>query len=127
MQNVIKYVHHYESKVWGLAWRFYSLAASTMTKSDVTSDKMLVQLAQKIRSVMKAISSDDHDSVLLDSIEHFNWETIWLELQNKMPTLIKLLELVITNSSKKKSLVVSNALTPERDTAHTRLHNKTLC
>ena len=100
-----------------------------MMKSDVTSDKMLVQLAQKIRSEMKAISSDDYDSVLLDSneaVKHFSWETIWLELQNKMPTLIKLLELVITNSSKKKSLVVSNALTSERDMAHTRLLNKTL-
>ena len=97
-----------KQSVTGLARRFYSSAASTMMKSDITLDKMLVQLAQKIRSEMKVISSDDHDSLLLDSIEavkHFSWETIWLELQNKMPTLIKLLELVITNSSKKKSLI----------------------
>ena len=70
-----------KQSVTGLARHFYSSAASTMMKSDVTSDKMLVQLAQKIRSEMKVISSDDNDSVLFDSIEavkHFSWETIWL-------------------------------------------------
>ncbi len=72
------------------------------------SDKVIMEIARKIRSETKSISSATHDSILLDPIEavkHFSWETVWLELKNKMPTLLKLLQLVITNPSKKKPLI----------------------
>ena len=53
------------------------------------------KLAVQIKSEMKNISSADHDSILRDSVEaikHFHWDTVFLELQNKVPTLMSLLK-----------------------------------
>ena len=58
----------------------------------------LLQVANKIKSEMKAVSSDAHDSILRDTVEgvkHFSWETVWLELSKNMPTLISLLSQIV--------------------------------
>ncbi len=49
---------------------------------------------------MKQIASMDHDSILRDTIEavkHFSWETVSLELEKKVPTLMSLLRLLVRN------------------------------
>ena len=45
----------------------------------------------------------NHNSILRDSheaVKNFSWETIWLELQLKVPTLVNLLEQLLPKSSK---------------------------
>ena len=79
-----------------------------MVRSTAVSEKVILAVAQKIRTEIKSINSAEHDSILLDSIEalkNFSWESIWLELSSKTPTLVKLLQLLVTNSSKKKPLM----------------------
>lgn len=52
----------------------------------------------KIKTEMKDISSRAHDSILRDTIEavkHFSWETILIELKEKLQTLISLLTQLI--------------------------------
>jgi len=69
---------------------------------------MVSEIAQKIKTEMKDISSEHHDSILLDTLEavkNFSWETVLLELQNKMPTLMDLLMKLVINPSKKKPLL----------------------
>ncbi len=57
---------------------------------------------------MKAISSDAHDSILRDTIEavkHFSWQTVWLELTQKIPTLMSLLSHLIPKPDEHKPLL----------------------
>ena len=45
----------------------------------------------------------NHNSILRDSheaVKNFSWETIWLELQLKLPTMVNLLEQLLPNSTK---------------------------
>ena len=58
------------------------------------SQPLLKKLAAKVQMEMKEISSRGHNSILRDTVEavkHFSWETVALELQAKMPTLMTLL------------------------------------
>ena len=57
---------------------------------------------------MKSISSDAHESVLRDSLEavkNFSWETVRLELQQKMPTLMHLLCAVVRQPTRHIPLI----------------------
>ena len=69
---------------------------------------MVSEVAKKIKAEMKAISSQRHDSILLDTIEsvkNFSWERVLLELQSMMPTLMHLLMKLVANPTKKKPLL----------------------
>jgi len=91
-----------------LARHNYKSLVSSMMKCSSTSTKMVSEIAQKIKTEMKDISSEYHDSILLDTLEavkNFSWETVLLELQNKMPTLMDLLMKLVINPSKKKPLL----------------------
>lgn len=66
----------------------------TMMRTPSTLDRLIPEMAKKIRNEMKSLASLDHDSILRDDIEalkHFSWETVYLELEKNVPTLIKLL------------------------------------
>ena len=68
--------------------------ASALINSPTTGQNIVKKLALKIREDMKAICSDSHNSILRDSVEkvkQFSWETVRLELVQKMPTLMILL------------------------------------
>ena len=68
--------------------------ASSVVNSPSTSKSIIAKLALKIKAEMKDISSDAHDSCLRDCVEavkHFHWDTVWLDLLQKMPTLMSLL------------------------------------
>ncbi len=59
-----------------------------------TSDRILLEVARKIKSEMKFMGSVDNDSILRDSIQalkQFSWDTVYLELEANIPTLVKLL------------------------------------
>ena len=47
-----------------------------------------------IRREIKNLCSSDYDSILRDTVQavkQFNWDTVMLELLNKVPTLMTLL------------------------------------
>ena len=72
----------------------YVSMASALINSPTTGQNIVKKLALKIREDMKAICSDSHNSILRDSVEkvkQFSWETVRLELVQKMPTLMILL------------------------------------
>ena len=82
------------------------LNTPTMTKPIIT--KLAAKLAAKIRGEMKELSSDSHSSILRDSVEavkKFHWETVRLELIQKMPSLMSLLSQVIGRSKERSSLL----------------------
>ena len=82
--------------------------ASAIAGSPRISKSIISEVSMKIKSEMKDISSKRHDSILRDTIEavkRFHWDTIWLELQQKMPTLMSLLSQLVRHPVKQKPLL----------------------
>lgn len=82
---------------------------SSVVNSPSTSTRAISELARKIKLEMKAMNSDKHDSIFrntytIESIKHFEWDRIMLELQQCLPTLLQLLECLIPRPSDHKSL-----------------------
>ena len=66
------------------------------------------KLAVKVKSEIKELCSHKHNSILRDTIEavkHFHWETVFLELVQKVPTLMHLMRQFIAKSNEKKPLL----------------------
>lgn len=86
--------------------------ASAVTSSPRMSKPIISEIATKIRSEMKDISSETHDFILRDSVEavkHFHWDTVMLALQRKMPMLMSLLSQLVQQPANKKPLLCSVA------------------
>ena len=91
-----------------LTRRSYTSFASSLLKSDVTTNKVLVELARKMKREMKSFSSDKFDSILrdkYDALHQFSWESIFLEMSKGLPTLVTLLVQIIPKPSSNKQLV----------------------
>ena len=102
-----------------LARRSYRSLASSMVNYSPLSTNMVSEVARKIKAEMKDISSQRHDSFLLDSreaVKHFSWDRVLHELRSMMPTLIQLLTKLISNPLAKKPLlcVLSSQLLKQR-------------
>ena len=57
---------------------------------------------------MQSICLDAHDSILRDCVEavkHFHWETVMLELLQNVPTLMRLLSMMIRRLAERKPLI----------------------
>ena len=68
----------------------------------------LVHLSQKIKGEMKDLCSDEHASVLRDiteAVTHFQWETVMLEFEKKLPTLVTLLEQIVPQPAEHRPLL----------------------
>ena len=66
------------------------------------------EIISNIRKEIKEICSTDHDSILGDNheaVKNFSWTTVWLELVQKMPTLMKLLSGVVNNAESHKPVL----------------------
>ena len=76
--------------------------------SDRTETIVLEAVVSNIKREIKAICSTIHDSILNDNheaVKRFDWESIWLELNEKMPTLMKLLTSIVDNPNEKKPML----------------------
>ena len=74
--------------------RSFKSLATTVVASEITSDKVLREIARTIKQEMKTLASMEHDTILRDNIEavkNFSWDTVFMELNEKVPTLIRLL------------------------------------
>ena len=86
----------------------YASMASTVVNSPRMLKPIISNVANKIKSEMKAMSSDANDSLLRDSVEavkHFNWETVMLELLRMAPTLMSLLSQLVQRPAEQKPLL----------------------
>ena len=60
--------------------------AATAVKSAPTSDKVMREVARKIKKEMNDIATSKHDSILRDTVEavkHFSWDTVTIELTDE--------------------------------------------
>ena len=97
-----------KSAIKRLARKTYKATATTMLSTPLMSQPILLQLALKIRNEMKEISSTSYDSILRDTVEavkNFSWETVRLELLQKVPTLMTILSHLIGKSPKQHPLL----------------------
>ena len=91
-----------------LARRNYKSMASTLVNSPAMCKFILTEVSRKIKREMKDLSSNKHDSLLSDTVEavkHFHWETVALELEDKMPTLLILLKQLLPRPMEQKPLL----------------------
>ena len=80
-----------------LARRSYRAFSSTITKDSLTST-VIYELSKKIKGEMQEMSSQSFDSLLNDKVEavkHFHWETVHLECEKGLPTMMALLKNLI--------------------------------
>ena len=83
--------------------------SGTVLSSSQTSDLIIKQLASRLRSEMKEISSENHSFILRDShdgIRFFKWDRLFCELSTMMPTLIKLLLALVCDKSNTKRIIL---------------------
>ena len=74
--------------------RSFKYLSSTVVASPITSDKVLREIARIINEEMKSLASMEHDTILrynIEAIKQFSWDTVFMELNEKVPTLIRLL------------------------------------
>jgi len=82
--------------------------AASIVDSPVISKGILAKIVAKIKSEMRDISSTAHDSILRDTVEavkHFHWETVFLELEKKLPTLMSFLSQLVGTQPQRKPLL----------------------
>ena len=86
----------------------YHALSSSIVNADCTKDIVLADVVRNLKQEMKHICSSNHDSILLDNheaIKHFSWETIWMELNKEVPTLMKLLTGITSSSLENKPML----------------------
>lgn len=91
-----------------IARKSYGFMTSTVGKSPRMFKPIIWNVANKIKSEMKDMSSDGKDSLLRDSVEtvkQFNWEAVMLELLHMAPTLMSLLSQLVKRPAEKKPLL----------------------
>ena len=79
-----------------------------MINSPTLAKSVISQVANKVKTEMKDVSSGRHDSILRDTVEavkRFSWETVNLELTDKVPTLMALLSQLVPYPSERKPLL----------------------
>ena len=91
-----------------IARKNYVSTVAALVNSPTTGQTIVAKLAIRIREEMQAISCRSHDSILRDSVEavkKFSWETVRLELQYTMPTLMTLLSQLVGRASERSPLI----------------------
>ena len=97
--------------------RHYKAAANRIVNSRATSQHVITSLTQQMRKEINEICSTDHHSILRDSYEamkKFSWESIWLEYQAKVPTLLALLTGLLPKAEKRFIAFVVSLLLKRR-------------
>ncbi|XP_064386162.1 uncharacterized protein LOC135334762 isoform X4 [Halichondria panicea] len=82
----------------------FTSISSQLIRSPSKLKNVLSQLSRKIKQELTTICSDNHDSILRDTCEavkHFSWETVSLELQKNVPTLMALLKQIVPKPTNK--------------------------
>ena len=86
----------------------YASLSSCLVSSPRTSDHVISNICQTIHKETKRICSISHDSILRDTheaVKSFSWQTVFLELKNNMPTLMKISGALIPDHKSNKSVI----------------------
>ena len=91
-----------------LARRNYRSFSATAMKSQAVYKPMVTELSCKCKTEMRDLASSEHDSILRDTreaVKRFSWETVMLEFERKLPTLVLLLKGIIPFSQNQRPLL----------------------
>lgn len=91
-----------------IARRSYPSMTTAVVESETSCMSAVHSLSFKMKQEMSALCSLKCDSILRDNIEavkHFSWMTIWLELEENVPTLMCLLKSLIKRPEENKPLL----------------------
>ena len=86
----------------------YASLSSSVATSPRTSNLVISNICRVIHKEMKDICSHSHDSILCDShdgLKQFSWETVFTELKEKTPALIKVLAALLPNHKERKGTI----------------------
>ena len=68
------------------------MIAKAIADNVMLRQEVVHQLCKICRKEIQKICSDTHDSILRMkskvALEHFSWETVWLEMENNAPLLV---------------------------------------
>jgi len=84
--------------------RNYRSAASRFINLSVARDHILKNITRRIRCEIKTICSLRHNSILRgnhEQLKQFNWQSVWQELREHVPSLVSLLQSIMPKSGKK--------------------------
>lgn len=82
--------------------------ASAVVSSQPGNRAVVCSIVQQVKKEICGLCSMERETVLRDSIEavkFFSWETIWLELEHCIPTLMTLLKLLVKHPGCNKPLL----------------------
>ena len=83
-----------------------------MINTPTMVNSVLLEVCHKIKEDMKTLSSEKHDSILRDNVEAikmFHWDTVWLECEKMLPTLMTVLKNLIPQPTKHIPLICAVA------------------
>ena len=70
------------------------MIAKAVVENATLQQEVVSQITRASRREIMKICSDSHDSILRMkskvALEHFSWETVWLELKHNAPLLVNL-------------------------------------
>ena len=91
-----------------LARKNYHSFNSSCLANGLVRKSVIMNIARLMKEEFKSLCSRDHDTLLRDDVQavkQFSWETVWLELENKIPTLMSLFKQVIRRPEENKPLI----------------------
>ena len=86
-----------------LTFKRYKRLAGVLVNSSTTSKYFRDSFGRKICSELADICSKKVDSLLRDvneAVKQFSWETVWLEFERRLPTLVGVLQFILPSSNK---------------------------
>ena len=95
----------------------YGKLARSLAEKDTSCFHMLNALTSKMKKEIKNICQLDHNSILRDDIEgikHFSWETICLELERHVPTLVALMKKLLCRPNKPLTCFIISQILKQR-------------
>ena len=107
-QNHSLLKHYGEKVAESIARRNYKSTFDTLMSTKPVSHSITTSFARQIKCEIISFCSLERNAILRDDIEtikNFDWETVWLEIQNRVPTLFSILTKVIGSAENHKPLL----------------------
>ena len=86
----------------------YTALTRSIVNSEETKDVVLNEIIRNVEKEIKHLCSAQHNTILHDNheaVKKFSWKTVYLELCQQMPILMKLLAALVNKSQTKAPLL----------------------
>ena len=99
--------------------RSYSSLAKSVTASHFTGPPVVVSVARRVKAELQSLCSTENQTIFrctAEQVKHFSWEAVWHELEKHLPTLMKLLKLLVKRPLDQKPLMcfIASAIIKQR-------------